>query len=232
MVPESQPSFGSLASLCTRQQELNCPNILSYSYRWSSPTPPWAFYPKRSFNFSSKAPFLDEQFQQNLLCYHVSWSSLLELEGPFARESNPLILKMKCWSPAISFFVQGHGEQHGRELHLGCWLLQRCLQLHPILVLIHAKTQPRPQQILFTFRVVVFYCYFTARGKKRYIFTRQAWLQSRSPSPLWLFKASHANSPCEWQRKAHIPGIASQHTRAPDEYWLMAPDTNKSRVCS
>lgn len=27
--------------------------------------------------------------------YHVSYSSLLELGGPFARESNPLILKMK-----------------------------------------------------------------------------------------------------------------------------------------
>lgn len=66
-------------------------------------------------------------------------SSLSELEGPFARESSLLILKMKNWSPAISCLVQGHREQHGGELHLGSQLLQHRLQLHPSLVLIHAK---------------------------------------------------------------------------------------------
>lgn len=166
MVPESQLSFGSLASLCTRQPELNCPNILSYSYRWSSPTPPWkSLLPQTIILFFLKGPISGWAVSAKYLALSCFMIFTVRARRALCQRKQPSHFKDETLKPAISCFVQGHGEQRGRELHLGSWLLQHCLQLHPILVLIHVKTQPKPQQILFTFRVVGFYCYFTAREK-------------------------------------------------------------------
>lgn len=46
------------------------------------------------------------------------------------QRKQPSHFKDETQSPAISCLVQGHGEQRGRELHLGSWLLQHRLRLH------------------------------------------------------------------------------------------------------
>lgn len=197
MVPENQPSFETLASLCTRQQELYCPNILSYSYRRSSPIPLWkSLLPQTIILFFLKAPFLGEQFQQKYLELSCFMIFTVRARRALCQRKQPSHLKMKRWSPCL---FQGHREEPGRELHLGSWLLQRCLQLHQSWFWYMQKHNRNLSKFFLPLGGrFFFYCYFTARGKK-YIFTRQTWLQSRSPSTLWLFKASHANSPpCEW----------------------------------
>lgn len=96
MVPESQPSFGTLASLCTRQQELNCPNILSYFYRWSSPTPPWkSLLSQTIILFFLKGPISGWAVSTKYLALSCFIFFPARARKALCRESNPLILKMK-----------------------------------------------------------------------------------------------------------------------------------------
>lgn len=190
--------------------------------RFLSPSATAPSYPDSLIIYFSKAHFLHEKFQWNILTHNVSSSWCLELKEPLSSKSKPLIFKMKRRSTAIWGLAQGHRSSHGRKLHLG---LRAPRPGTPRLWLGH---HGKPRRNLRGW-------FLTSRGsfpllidsqKKISILKKQEQLRSQSPSPLWLFKASCVHSPRSsvLTGKAYNSSITSEHTSAPDEYWLTASD--------